>query len=234
MPVKNAESPIGMPVENAESLIEEQSAKLQHEDQELEAPPKKRRSNQVRREPEPAPFWYTRSANELKRIMYSTDATTDDGCRAAAEAELRGRELLCCAILSIMVGGYKEIGNKWRLYCGFVRFSSTANEVREESMLEIARFAFSEEHGDFLCTALAEVLRDLLKVPESFTAKNMKELPLRAVCGLSTRSGPVLIHQEEYYEQIAKNPANVNVIIGSALKERLAALGGLGDDWVRE
>ena len=100
-------------------------------------------------------------------------------------------------------------------------------------MRRIAGFAFDEEHGEVFCTALATVLRDLLKVPDTVTLKDLMEKPLREVCGLSTTRGPVLIHREEYREQIAKNHANVNAIIGSALKAELRRIDPDGD-WVVE
>ncbi len=100
-------------------------------------------------------------------------------------------------------------------------------------MRTIARFAFSEEHGEVFCTALAAVLRDLLKVPDTVTLNELIEKPLREVCGLSTKRGPVLVDREEYQSQIAKNHANVNAIIGSALKAELRRIDPNGD-WVAE
>jgi hypothetical protein len=179
---------------------------------------------------QPLPFGYTESLQDLEKTMYDP---ADRDAAARAKAEIIRRELLFCAILCITDGGYNEIWNKLSLYCGFVRFSSAATEVREESMRTIAGFAFEEEHGEVFCTALATVLSDLLKVPDKVTLEDLIEKPLREVCGLSTTRGPVLIDREEYRKQIAMNHANVNEIIGSALKAELRRIDPDGD-WVAE
>jgi hypothetical protein len=53
------------------------------------------------------------------------------------------------------------------------------------------------------------------------------------VCGLSTSRGPVLIGREAYFKQIANNPANVDAIIGSALKLELQRTDPKGE-WVSD
>ena len=75
------------------------------------------------------------------------------------------------------------------------------------------------------------MLRDLLSVPDTFTLEQIKTSPLREVCGLSTKHEPVLVFKREYYEQLRMNPANVDSIIGSALKERLRLID---PEWVAE
>lgn len=139
----------------------------------------------------------------------------------AAEAELRRREHLCCAVLAILFGPYVRIANKRRIGHVYSRFSSTDPGVRRESMLQTARTSFGPDDGDVLCTALAGVLRDLMDVPESVTLEDMKNRPLREVCGLSA-SHPVFIGAQECYDEIAQNDDNVDAIIGTALKAELA------------
>ena len=177
------------------------------------------------------PLGFKTSAKELHFRIYAQELTDEE--RAAAKAELRRRHVLYLAALSILVGGYKEIENKTRRHCGYVPYSSTAREVRSQPMREVARFAFTEEHGKMLCFALAEELRERMDDPDSAVLLTdlMEKKSLREVCGLGTRS-PVLISRSEYVEQIVKDTDNVNAIIGTDLKECLLRIDPSGD-WVR-
>jgi hypothetical protein len=170
------------------------------------------------------PVWYAVSVDALTVTMRSTESTEAE--RAAARSETHRRELICGAILEILVGGYDDIAYKWRHDCGFNWFGSTFDDVRAKSMREIAQFAFSEEEGAVLCAALAAALRDGFKVPASVTLEDIQARPLRAVCGLSTTRGPVLLHRRQYFEQVV---SNVNAIVGNALKERLCLIS---PEWV--
>lgn len=163
-----------------------------------------------------APVRYTFSAGELEILMESEESGAD------ARKEMHRREMIYYALLHILVGGYNEIANKGRCDSGFTQLSA----VGAESMRAIARLAFSEEHGEVVCAALAGALRDGSKVPASMTLEDMTERPMREVCGLSTTRGPVIIHERQYSEQVEPN---VNAIVGNALKERLLLIR---PDWV--
>ena len=192
-------------------------------------------SREAKKRPAPRPsFGHTKSLTQLIETMRdSTGSDADLEEAAAARAEIRRREMLCLSVLCILYGWYDGISRtrKKNRDCCYFKFSSTAEDVRSESMLDIAEFAFSDEDGAVICGALAEVLRDLLSVPDTFTLEQIKTSPLREVCGLSTKHAPVLVFKREYYEQLHKKPANVDAIIGSALKERLRLID---PEWVAE
>ncbi len=151
---------------------------------------------------------------ELLRIVRSPDSAAESA--KAAEEEIKRREMLCCAVRHILCGRY-HMPNKGRGYCGFVWFNSTAPDVRNESLLRIASFAFSEQEAETIATALAELL-----CPGSCADAVQKSLT--EMCGLSIDHGPMCVRQAEYSAHILDNEPNVEAIIGARLKAKLRSL----------
>lgn len=162
--------------------------------------------------------------SELLRIVRSPAAESAESAEAAesveavesAEEEIKRREMLCCAVRYILCGRY-DMPNKARSYCGFVWFNSTAPDVRNESLLRIASFAFSEQDAATITTALAELL-----CPGSGADALQKSLT--EMCGLSLDHGPMYVRQAEYSAHILDNEPNVEALIGARLKAKLRSI----------
>jgi hypothetical protein len=163
----------------------------------------------------------TQDATSLQRVPFddllfrtrSLEATYEE--HTAAEAAITGRELRFLAILYILEGEY-ELRHKGRRHSGYERFGSTAAEERNETLEKIAGFAFSYEDARTISAALAELL--------GYSAEDAQKLPLSEMCGLSAKHGPLFVSRSDYNEQIVKNKANVDTIIGAALKAKLCSI----------
>ena len=154
---------------------------------------------------------------ELLRIVRSPDSAAESvESVEAAEEEIKRREMLCCAVRHILCGRY-HMPNKGRGYCGFVRFNSAAPDVRNESLLRIASFAFSEQDAATIATALAELLCPC-------SGADALQKSLTEMCGLSLDHGPMYVRQAEYSAHILDNEPNVEALIGARLKAKLRSI----------
>ena len=124
---------------------------------------------------------------ELMRVVKSEKSTEEE--YEAAKAEMRRREMLCLAIRHILGGKY-TMPHKDRKYCVYDWFDSTAEDVRNETVVDIARFAFSEEDAK----TIGKVVCELLGWPES----DGSDVALTELCALSEAYGPRFVSREDY------------------------------------
>ena len=151
--------------------------------------------------------------DDLLVLTRSLVATYEE--HTAAKAAITERELRFLAILHILEGDY-ELRHKGRRNSGDRRSGSTAAEERNETLEKIAGFAFSYEDAGTISAALAELL--------GYSAEDAQKLALSEMCGLSAKHGPLFVSTSDYNEQIVKNKANVDTIIGAALKAKLCSI----------
>ena len=160
---------------------------------------------------------------ELVGVVRSAKSTEEE--YAVAAKEIERREKMCLAIRHILVGNYK-MPHKDRSYSGYVGFSSDAAEVRNETIEEIARFAFSDEDAKTLSAALTEILCALGFCGGAGGAGQASDgaMSLTKLCGLSAQHGPELVGLGEYL-LLVESKAPVDAIIGTALKAKLRSMG---------
>jgi hypothetical protein len=199
-----------------------QEANKKRKSEEPEEPAAKKKSRGLR--------LYKKAIEDLVAAFESEHSTDEE--RDEAEAEILKRELLCCAIRHIALGGYKEISREYKknFTAGtYGTFKGQCRTDREESLLDIAKCTFygdykSEERAEVFCTAVAEVLLGRVDAPESVTLEDLKVMPLREACGMSTEIEPQVLLGLEYDEMILDNDANVDRIVGNELKAKLGAI----------
>ena len=158
----------------------------------------------ARRELRKVPF------GELLSVVRSEKSTEEE--YEAAEAEMRRREELCLAIRHILGGKY-WMPHKDRKYSAYVGLSSAAEDVRNEPVVDIASFAFSEEDAK----TIGKVVCDMLGRPDS----DGGDVALTELCGLSEKYGPQFVTLADYQKLMVEDQAKVDAIIGTALKAKL-------------
>ena len=134
----------------------------------------------------------------------------------AAKAEMRRRGMLCLAIRHILGGKY-WMPHKDRKYGVYDWFDSAAEDVRNETVVDIASFAFSEEDAK----TIAAVVCGLLGRPD----RDGSDVALTELCGLSAKHRPWFVSREDYQKLMVTNKENVDAIIGTKLKEKLRSVG---------
>ena len=150
---------------------------------------------------------------ELMSVVKSEKSTKEE--YEAAEAEMRRREMVCLVIRHILGGGY-WMPHKDRKYCVYRWFGSAAGEVRNESIVEIARFGFGEEDAK----TMGAVVCQMLGRPDS----DGSDVALTEVCWLSAKYGPQFVRLEDYQKLMVESKANVDLIFGTALKAKLRSI----------
>ena len=151
---------------------------------------------------------------ELVSVVKSEKSTEEE--YLAAKAEMRRREMLCLAIRHILGGKY-WMPHKGRKYCVYDLFDSGAPEVRNETVVDIARFAFSEDDAK----TIGAVVCGLLGRPD----RDGSDVALTELCGLSAKHRPWFVSREDYQTLMVENKENVDLIFGTALKEKLRSVG---------
>ena len=149
---------------------------------------------------------------ELMRVVKSQKSTEEE--YEAAKTEMRRREMLRLAIGQMLEGTY-PMPNKSGAYSGYVHASSTAREVRNRPIKELA-WLFKEEHAKMTTAALCE----LLGRPDS----DGSDVSVTELCGLSEEHGLLFVGEREYWDLLVKNKAKVDAIIGTALKAKLRSM----------
>jgi hypothetical protein len=150
---------------------------------------------------------------KLMRVVDSEKSTEEE--YEAAKAEMRRREMRCLAIRHILGGKY-WMPHKGRKYCVYDWFDSGAPEVRNEPVVEIARFAFSEKDAKTIGTAVC----GLLGRPD----RDGSDVALTELCGLSAKHGPQFVRLEEYQKLMVESKANVDLLFGTSLKAKLRSV----------
>ena len=133
----------------------------------------------------------------------------------AAKAEMRRREMRCLAIRHILGGKY-WMPHKDRKYGVYDWFDSAAPEVRNEPVVEIARFAFSADDAKTIGKAVC----GLLGRPD----RDGSDVALTELCGLSAKHGPWFVSREDYQKLMVESKANVDLLFGTSLKAKLRSV----------
>ena len=196
---------------DAEAL-EVQLYELQKERNELKSQEYKliRQLRAARLETRKVPF------EELMRVVKSEKLVEEEyEAYEAAKAEMRRREMRCLAIRHILGGRY-WMPHKGRKYCVYDWFDSAAPEVRNEPVVEIARFAFSEEDAKTIGAAVC----GLLGRPD----RDGSDVALTELCGLSAKHGPWFVSREDYQKLMVESKANVDLLFGTSLKAKLRSV----------
>ena len=120
--------------------------------------------------------------------------------------------MLCLAIRHILGGKY-WMPHKDRKYSAYVGLSSGAEDVRNETVVDIASFAFSEEDAKTIGTAVCGLL-----------GRDGSDVALTELCGLSAKHGPWFVSREDYQKLMVENKDNVDLIFGTALKGKLRSV----------
>ena len=150
---------------------------------------------------------------ELMRVVKSEKSTKEE--YEEAKAEMRRREMVCLGIRHILGGRY-WMPHKDRKYCVYHWFDSAAREVRNESIVEIARFGFREDDAKTMGAVVCQIL--------GWPASDGSDVALTEVCGLSAKYGPQFVRLEDYQKLMVENKANVDLIFGTALKAKLSSM----------
>ena len=96
------------------------------------------------------------------------------------------------------------------------RFDSGAPEVRNETVVDIASFAFSEADAKTIGKAVCELL--------GWPDRDGSDAALTELCGLSAKHGPWFVSREDYQKLMVENKENVDTIIGTALRAKLRSV----------
>ena len=149
---------------------------------------------------------------ELMRVVKSEKSTKEE--YEAARKEITRREVKRLAVGLVMEGSYK-VPNKNGAYSGYVYANSTAREVRNRPMIELA-WLFKSEDAEIITAAVCE----LLGRPGS----DGRDVSVTELCGLSEEYGLQFVGEREYWDLLVANKANVDAIIGTALKAKLRSI----------